>query len=225
MCSVPVIEFFVDNVKPEEFKGKRVLEVGSRYVNGSVRPFIESFLRPKEYIGVDIERGKFVDLVLPAERLLDYFGLGSFDVVISTATIEHIRDWRNAINNMKRVLKSNGYIYITTVGRGFPYHGYPYDFWRYELDDMRKIFSDFDIITLKRNIKHHTLIKAKKSVRKPVDLSNITLYSMIIGRRMLHIPNASDMPLNRRLVLRLSRSKLSSLLPNVLLSRLTRKTS
>ncbi len=49
MCNIAVIEFFIDNIKPEEFKGKRVIEVGSKYVNGSVRPLIENFCSPREY--------------------------------------------------------------------------------------------------------------------------------------------------------------------------------
>ena len=85
-----------------------------------------------------IESGKFVDKVISAEKLLDYFGSESFDIVISTETLEHILDWRTVINNMKEVLKPNGYIYITTVERGFPLHSYPYDFWRYEFDDMKR---------------------------------------------------------------------------------------
>ena len=48
MCHIFVIEFFIDNIKPAEFNGKRVLEVGSKYVNGSVRPLIENFCSPKE---------------------------------------------------------------------------------------------------------------------------------------------------------------------------------
>ena len=48
--------------------------------------------------------------MIPAERLLDYFGHESFDVVICTETLEHIMDWRSAINNMKGVLKRGGYI-------------------------------------------------------------------------------------------------------------------
>jgi hypothetical protein len=50
MCNVAVIEFFVESVEKEEFEGKRVLEVGGKYVNGSVRPLIERFLRPGEYV-------------------------------------------------------------------------------------------------------------------------------------------------------------------------------
>jgi hypothetical protein len=86
------LSFFIDNIKIEEFKGKRVLEVGSKYVNGSVRPLIERFCSPKEYVGVDIEAGKFVDVILSAEKLVEYFGPESFDVVISTEMLEHIQN-------------------------------------------------------------------------------------------------------------------------------------
>lgn len=128
-----------------------MLEVGSKYVNGSVRPLIEKFCSPREYIGIDLERGKFVDLVLPAEDIVKYFGPESFDVVIATELLEHVKDWRIVINNMKQVLKVGGYIYITTRSRGFPYHAYPYDYWRYEIEDMKAIFSDFDIMFLDKD--------------------------------------------------------------------------
>ncbi|BCU67943.1 hypothetical protein HS7_13800 [Sulfolobales archaeon HS-7] len=112
MCNTAVIEFFVENINCEEFQGKRVIEVGSKYVNGSVRPLIEKFCKPREYIGVDVKKGKFVDVVLPAEQLVEKFGEDSFDVVISTEMLEHIKDWRTVINNMKLILKPTGYIYI-----------------------------------------------------------------------------------------------------------------
>jgi hypothetical protein len=70
---VLVFEFFVGNVDIGEFEGKMVLEVESKYVNGSVRPFIKRFLKPREYIGIDIEPGKFIDITVPAEKLLNYF--------------------------------------------------------------------------------------------------------------------------------------------------------
>jgi len=96
-------------------------------------------------------------------------------------------------------------IYITTRSYGFPYHAYPYDFWRYEIEDMKKIFSDFEIIKL---IKDHeapgVFLKAKKISNTLIDLSNIALYSMILGKRTTLIPKLSDMPLQRRLALKLS---------------------
>jgi SAM-dependent methyltransferase len=200
---VSVIEFFIEHTEPNEFSGKKVLEVGSKYVNGSVRPFIERWLKPKEYIGIDIEPGKYVDLVLPAERIVSYFGRESFDVVISTEVLEHVRDWRLVVNNMKEVLRPGGYIYITTRSRGFPYHGYPYDFWRYEIEDMERIFSDFEIILLERDhMAPGVFLKARKPKDyKPVDLSSIALYSMVLGRRTTKIPDTNDMPLKRRILL------------------------
>ena len=191
MCHTSVIEFFIDAVDCEEFRGKRVLEVGSKYVNGSVRPLIEKFCKPKEYIGVDIERGKFVDIVLPAEKLVEYFGENSFDVVISTEVLEHVKDWRVVVTNMKLVVKPLGYIYLTTRSYGFPYHSYPYDFWRYEIDDLKKIFSDFEIISLIRDhLEPGVFLKARKPPNfKLKDLQDIQLYSILAGKRVGYIPD------------------------------------
>jgi SAM-dependent methyltransferase len=200
MCNVAVIEFFVESVEKEEFEGKRVLEVGSKYVNGSVRPLIERFLRPREYVGVDIEPGKFVDVVLPAERLVEHFGPESFDVVIATELLEHVQDWRLVVNNMKAVLRRGGYIYITTRSYGFPSHAYPYDFWRYEVEDMKRIFGDFEIIRLARDREApEVFMKARKPFDyHPKDLQSVALYSMILGRRTTSIPSPQEMPLSRK---------------------------
>jgi hypothetical protein len=48
MCHVSVFDFFINEARKEEFEGKSVLEVGSRYVNGSVRPMIVNFLQPSQ---------------------------------------------------------------------------------------------------------------------------------------------------------------------------------
>ena len=117
MCNVAVIEFFIENVERKEFENKRVLEVGSKYVNGSVRPLIERFCSPKEYVGVDVEPGKYVDLILPAEKLVEYFGPESFDIVITTELLEHVQNWRLVVSNLKDVLKHGGYIYNNSIPR------------------------------------------------------------------------------------------------------------
>jgi SAM-dependent methyltransferase len=197
-----IIEWFIDEVskEPKQFKDKRILEVGSRYVNGSVRPLIEKFCFPREYIGVDIESGKYVDIVLPAERVVSYFGEGAFDIVISTELLEHVKDWRVVINNMKDVLKPNGIIFISTRSYGFPYHGYPHDYWRYEIEDMKKIFQDFTILFLQKDpLANGVFLKACKP--KPYtksNLDNIAIYSIAIGKRTLDTPN---LPLNRKILL------------------------
>jgi SAM-dependent methyltransferase len=201
MCSISVIEFFINEMQCEEFKGRRVIEVGSKYVNGSVRPLIERFCKPNEYIGVDIERGKYVDLVVPAEKLVNEFGENSFDVIISTEMLEHVKDWRSVVNNMKLILKPTGFMYVTTRSFGFPYHAYPYDFWRYEISDMQKIFSDFDIIKLEKDPwAPGVFLKARKPTEfKLNDLSNIELYSMALGKRTRDIVDRIPSPRKLRI--------------------------
>ncbi|MGC9227758.1 class I SAM-dependent methyltransferase, partial [Caldivirga sp.] len=218
-------EFFMEGVDCGEFRGKRVLEVGSRYVNGSVRPLIERFCGPREYVGVDIKPGRYVDIVLPAEGVVDYFGPESFDVVISTEVIEHVRDWRLVINNMKAVLKKGGFIYITTRSFGFEYHAYPHDYWRYEPSDMLRIFRDFEILKLARDHEAPGIfLKARKPMNyKPIDLGEVSLYSIILGRRTKEIVDLSKAPMTRRLMLRLCESRIKWLLPGTLLGLITRR--
>ncbi len=71
---------------------------------------IEKFCKPKEYIGVDISHGKFVDKIAPAEKLVEVFGKNRFDVVISTEMLAHVSDWKKVINNTKEILKPGRYI-------------------------------------------------------------------------------------------------------------------
>ncbi len=189
MCNTSDIGFFINNIDCDEFKGKSVIEVGSLYVNGSVRPLIEKFCKPKEYIGVDISYGKFVDKIVPAEKLVEAFGKDRFDVVISTEMLEHVKDWKTVINNMKEILKPNGYIYITTRSKGFGYHAAPYDFWRYELSDMKKIFSDFDILRLENDVEPGVFLKAQKPLKRiSKNLNKVKLYSMLINKKVDFIP-------------------------------------
>lgn len=183
MCNKTGIEFGEKNIKENDIKNKTVIEVGSYYINGSLRSLIEAF-HPEKYVGVDIVKGTGVDQICAVEQLLDRFGKETFDVLISTELLEHILDWRSAITNFKHILKPNGILLITTRSKGFEYHGYPFDFWRYEIDDMKAIFSDFDIEVLEKdNLTPGVFIKARKpDTFAENDLSNYRLYSIIHGK-------------------------------------------
>jgi hypothetical protein len=110
---------------------------------------------------------------------------------------------------MKAVLKPGGLIYITTCSRGFPYHAYPHDYWRYEIEDMKKIFGDFEIITLEKDWQDPgVFLKARKPTNwSPNDLSQIELYSIIVGRRIKKLIGMDKAPLARRLGIQLCQSK------------------
>src|SRR5439155_8600631 len=105
---------------------------------------------PAKYVGIDINEGPGVDEVMKAEDILQKYGAGCFDFVLSNECVEHVENWKKIFSNMKQVVKPGGIILITTRSKGFGYHAWPYDFWRYEIDDMRSIFSDMEILSLER---------------------------------------------------------------------------
>jgi len=185
MCNISCILFGSINLKKEEIEGKRVIEVGSLDVNGSLRPLIESYI-PKEYVGVDIAKGLGVDRICKVENLVEEMGQNFFDVVISTELLEHVRDWKKAVSSIKTVCKEGGgIILITTRSIGFSYHAYPYDFWRFEVGDMKNIFKDCEILVLEKDPSAPgVFIKVKKPENfNEIDLSDYALYSVILNKR------------------------------------------
>lgn len=120
---------------PAEVEGKTVIEAGAFDVNGSARPAIEAH-GPASYTGTDMQPGPRVDVVCPAGELPDRFGHASADVVICTEMLEHAQDWQAAVAGLIRVLAPGGLLVLTTRSQGFPYHGYPHDYWRYSPDAM-----------------------------------------------------------------------------------------
>jgi glycosyltransferase involved in cell wall biosynthesis len=122
----------------DEIAGRQILEVGSFDVNGSVRPIIEAH-GPASYLGVDGGPGPRVDKVVDCCDLVDTFGPDSFDVVVTTEMLEHVRDWQTCIRNLCEVLRPGGLLVITTRSAGFPYHPHPEDHWRYSVEGFREI--------------------------------------------------------------------------------------
>ena len=129
-----------------EVEGKDVAEVGARDVNGSVYEFITTYY-PGTYLGIDIQPGRRVNLVLDAENLPS---AGSFDLVISTECLDHCEDWKAAFTGMVTALKPDGILMLTTRSEGFPYHPHPGDYWRFSVDDMQLIaeHAGLDVITV-----------------------------------------------------------------------------
>lgn len=185
MCNPACIEFARTHLDPGQVRGREVLEVGALDVNGSLRPWVES-MAPARYLGVDIALGPGVDDICDACGILQRYGPNSFDVLLSTELLEHVRDWRAAIRGFKHVLRPGGIMLLTTRSHGHPFHGYPFDFWRFELDDMRAIFADLEIEALERDpAEPGVFVKARKPVKfaeRPLD--DIALYSMVAGRRL-----------------------------------------
>jgi SAM-dependent methyltransferase len=117
MCPRRAARFVACHLAPSDVTDRRILEIGSHDPKGVVRSIVEP-LRPREYIGVDLVMGSGVDIVCSAERVLDRFGFGSFDVVVCAEVLEHVRDWRLVAHNLKGVLRGEGVLVATTARAG-----------------------------------------------------------------------------------------------------------
>lgn len=169
-----ILSFLRKNLSKGEVHGRSVIEVGSYDVNGSPRSVIQP-LGPLRYLGVDIGPGPGVDEVCAAAEVPQRFG--TFDIVISTEMLEHVRDWKLVVAALKQAVVSEGILIVTTRSTGFPYHGYPEDHWRFSLGDFRMIFADFEIAALESD--HQApgvLLKAKKPLAwEPLSLGGISV--------------------------------------------------
>ena len=109
---------FVQSVRsffPDSFTNKKVLEIGSLNINGSVRQFFNNC----NYLGVDIGEGKDVDMVCKGHELP--FPNLSFDTVISCECLEHDVHWQKTFQKMCELSKDLVIMSCATTGR--PKHG------------------------------------------------------------------------------------------------------
>jgi hypothetical protein len=129
---------------PELVGGRRVIEVGSLDVNGSLRAHVEA-LAPARYIGIDAQAGPGVDRV---GDVVSATRLRAVDVVICTEVLEHAEDWRATVAAIKSLVVEGGLLLVTTRSPGFGYHPYPGDHWRFTLADFETIFADLTQLEL-----------------------------------------------------------------------------
>ena len=188
MCNVAGIVFGAKSLAPDEVRGAAVIEVGSYDVNGSLRPILQAW-GPLSYVGVDLVPGPGVDVVCPAEELAARFGAESFDLVVSTEMVEHVRDWRAVFTNMMALCRPGGLVLVTTRSPGYPYHAWPHDFWRYDEADMRTIFAGWDDVQVERDpSRPGVFVKARKPADlAAADLSGLALTSVLTGKRQLDV--------------------------------------
>ena len=123
---------FYENYCYENIKNKKILDVGSYDVNGTMKPIFEQ----GQYIGLDMEEGPNVDVVGRAQEIP--FIEDFFDIVISSSCFEHDDMFWVSFKEMCRVLKPGGYMYIQAPQNG-PYHGWPGDNWRFYADSWRAL--------------------------------------------------------------------------------------
>lgn len=93
----------------------------------------------------DVDPARKPDIVGDAHALP--FDSESFECILCTEVLEHLKDPRKAITEMNRVLAPNGYLILTTRFV-YPIHDSPTDYWRFTEYGLRELFQGWNIIEL-----------------------------------------------------------------------------
>jgi len=101
----------------DDWTDKRVLEIGSYQVNGSIRPFFQG----SAYLGVDLMEGAGVDVVSEGSELDRPDEI--FDLSVSCECFEHNPKWLATFLNMYRMTRKGGAVVFTCAAKGRLEHG------------------------------------------------------------------------------------------------------
>jgi len=106
-----------------------IVDIGSQDVNGSLRSVAPL---NNKYIGLDFVEAKGVDVVITDPYSLP-FEDESVDAVVSSSCFEHSEFFWLLFNEILRILKPNGLLYINAPSNGM-FHRHPVDCWRFYPD-------------------------------------------------------------------------------------------
>lgn len=124
-------------LKIGNYPGKKILEIGSREVTG--KSVARKSFSKASYVGFDIYPGENVDVVGDAHKLSSYFN-EKFDIIYSSACFEHFAMPWVVAEEINKLLKVGGYLFIETHF-SFSSHERPWHFFQYSDMGLKVLFS------------------------------------------------------------------------------------
>ena len=117
------------------------MEIGSYQVEGQEDLInLRNLIGDRDYLGVDIREGPGVDLVADVEDLPQ--ADGSVGTVIALSTFEHVRKFWRGLDEVYRVLRPDGALFISTPFN-VQIHNYPCDYWRFTPEAYQVLLEDY----------------------------------------------------------------------------------
>ena len=126
-----------------------VIEIGSKRYDDSddFHDYREIFPAGVRYVGVDMEEGAGVDVILDMTRDLAFLEKAlageRFNTCISMSTMEHVGDIFAFAKNVDHFLNPGATLAIS-VPFAWKIHAYPSDYWRFTPAAIRYLFPRFD---------------------------------------------------------------------------------
>lgn len=155
LSSLKRMEWFIKNYLEKIPHRLSVIDIGSCDTNGTYKQFFDQ--SKYCYTGLDIEKGKNVDMVPKHPYKWTEIEDEAFDVVISGQLFEHIEFFWLTMAEMARILKKGGYIAIIT-SKNSVLHRYPINCYHFETDGMIALarYCNLDILHASTDLSPNT---------------------------------------------------------------------
>jgi len=142
--------------QPDRYLLKKQIQKHAKYIKGVVLDAgsgdgerYKSFFKFDKYMTLDINSSHGAEIVGSVENIPA--DSESFDSVVSTQVLEHVKNSQKAIEEFYRVLKPGGYCLVTAPQLN-ELHEEPHDYFRLTKYGLEEIFSNigFKIIVIDR---------------------------------------------------------------------------
>lgn len=138
-----VSKFIMECAERFDNDNVQLLDIAPQVHKGAAEHFKKAIIRT-----LDIDSNSAADYIADiCKNNSDIIGENLFDVIICTEVLEHTLNPFNAINEIYRILKPNGFVCISTPFN-FRIHGPLPDCWRFTEYGLRSLLSSFEIISI-----------------------------------------------------------------------------
>jgi SAM-dependent methyltransferase len=163
-------------VRSEDGGMLSVLDVGSCAIGGGDTHRADVVGRGWSYVGMDIEAGPNVDLVVSDGYHWIEVADDNYDVVLCSQVLEHTRyPWR-LVQEIARVLRPRGLVFLAAPSAGHV-HRYPEDCFRYYPDGLPALLQAAGLVVVDAHVQ-----------QRPVYRSNIWRDAVAVAQKPLLSP-------------------------------------
>jgi hypothetical protein len=142
-----------------------ILEVGSKDYGNTQK--LRLLFDDIEFLGIDMENGKGVDLVLDLtedfKSINKKLGNRRFKTIVCFSVLEHCMNPFKMCKNIEELLEEDGMVFISAPF-SWRIHGYPNDYWRFTPEGIKILFP-----RLKFNLDEGSLSTGKPGLSERID--------------------------------------------------------